>query len=77
MGTLFSDSSTAETTFPAITVCPAYETAFKTEILTKYVANGRNLTLDLFRRDFNYPNISNLTGPNSVLEVIDKDLCYH
>ncbi len=50
--------STAEVAFPAVTICPAYESAYKMDVLNK-----NNLTLDLFRRDFNYPkNISRLTG---------------
>jgi hypothetical protein len=62
--------STAEVTFPSITICPAFESAYKTEILTKYVANGRNLTLDLFRRDFNYPNVSSLSGLCLIIKMI-------
>ena len=54
--------SSGETTFPGITICPAYEKAFKTEILSKFIKDTQYTAMDMFRREFDYPNVTNLSG---------------
>ena len=50
--------STSEVTFPSITFCPAYESAYKANVLSAY-----GLKMDEFRRNFTFPqNISGHTG---------------
>ena len=51
---IFFPSSTGDSTFPALTVCPEYDAAFKGDVLSKY-----NVSKSNFRRRFTYPK--NLT----------------
>ncbi len=44
-------------TFPEVTICAAYEISYKSEVLDKY-----KIHMEQFRRNFKYPNVSNLTG---------------
>ena len=45
--------STAEATFPSITICPDYENAYKRDILAKF-----RISVDDFRRKLKFPEPS-------------------
>jgi hypothetical protein len=52
-------------TFPEVTVCAAYEISYKFEVLDKH-----KIPIEHFRRNFKYPNVSNLTGTCKALHDI-------
>ena len=49
--------SSGRVTFPAVTICAAYEIAYKSDFLQE-----RGIPVEKIRRYFEYPNVSNLTG---------------
>jgi len=53
----FLSSSSGKETFPEVTICAAYEISYKSEVLDKH-----KIHMEQFRRNFKYPNVSNLTG---------------